>query len=95
MEPQLNIIQGMVSLVGIGYAMIGTSSFCRAQAAALKLGYQDDISTYLMISGKKNYFLIYCIKVFVKLMTEILRNELFCFCSLQECGLHSFILEIV
>ena len=65
MEPQLNIIQGMVSLVGIGYAMIGTSSFCRAQAAALKLGYQDDISTYLMISGKKNYFLIYCIKVFV------------------------------
>lgn len=58
MEPQLNLIQGMVGLVGLGYAMIGTSSFCRAQATALKLGYEDNISTYLMISGNQIIYLV-------------------------------------
>ena len=51
-EPQVGIIQGVLVMVGLGYAMIGTSSFCRAHAAAIKLGYQDNISTYIMISGK-------------------------------------------
>ena len=54
-EPQLRLIQGVVAMVGLGYAMIGTSSFCRAHAAALKLGYQDNISTYIMISGTNIY----------------------------------------
>ena len=48
----LRLIQGMVGLVGFGYAMIVPSSFGRAQAAALNLGFDNDLNTYIMISGK-------------------------------------------
>ena len=58
MEPQLNLIQGMVGIVGLGYAMVMTSSFCRSQATALKLGYEDNIGTYLMISGNQRIYLV-------------------------------------
>ena len=44
-ETQLSLIQGMVAVVGLGYGMIVTSSFCRAQATALQLGYDDNIIT--------------------------------------------------
>ena len=50
-ETKLSIIQGMVGLVGFGYALVMVSSFGRAQTAALNLGYADDINTYIMISG--------------------------------------------
>ena len=50
-EPRVSLIQGVCAAVGIGYAMIGTSSFMRAQSAALNLGYEDNIKTYIMISG--------------------------------------------
>jgi len=50
-ETQLSIIQGMVGLVGFGYALVMVSSFGRAQSAALSLGYADDLNTYIMISG--------------------------------------------
>ena len=50
-ETKLSIIQGMVALVGFGYALVMVSSFGRAQTAALNLGYADDINTYIMISG--------------------------------------------
>ena len=53
-ETKLSIIQGMVAMVGFGYALVMVSSFGRAQSAALKLGYADDINTYIMISG--NFF---------------------------------------
>ena len=52
-ETQLSIIQGMVGLVGFGYALVMVSSFGRAQSAALSLGYADDLNTYIMISGKE------------------------------------------
>ena len=48
----LPLIQSMVGLVGFGDAMIVPSSFGRAQAAALNLGYENDLNTYIMISGK-------------------------------------------
>ena len=52
LETNLSVIQGMVGLVGFGYALVMVSSFGRAQSAALNLGYVDDINTYIMISGK-------------------------------------------
>ena len=50
-ETQLSVIQGMVAMVGFGYALVMVSSFGRAQSAALNLGYADDLNTYIMISG--------------------------------------------
>ena len=65
-EPSVSLIQGVCGAVGIGYAMIGTSSFMRAQSAAMKLGFEDNIKTYIMISGHlylfsltNRYFLLY------------------------------------
>ena len=55
-ETQLSIIQGMVGLVGFGYALVMVSSFGRAQSAALSLGYADDLNTYIMISGTEHTF---------------------------------------
>ena len=51
-ETKLSMIQGMVGLFGFGDALVMVSSFGRAQSAALKLGYVDDINTYIMISSK-------------------------------------------
>ena len=50
-DVELPIIRGILVLVGIGITFVMVSSFGRAQAAALKLGYADDINTYIMISG--------------------------------------------
>jgi len=50
-ETKLSTIQGMAALVGFAYASIVVSSFGRSQRAALKLGYADDINTYMAISG--------------------------------------------
>ena len=57
LETNLSVIQGMVGLVGFGYALVMVSSFGRAQSAALNLGYVDDINTYIMISGKVSRYL--------------------------------------
>ena len=54
MQTQLGLIQGAVGLIGLGYGMVATSSFGRAQASAIRLGYEDNISTYIMISGKNS-----------------------------------------
>ena len=51
-ESNLLLIQGMIGLVAIGYALILVSSFGRAQSAALSLGYENDLNTYIMISGE-------------------------------------------
>ena len=56
--PSLNVgtpfqgVLGMVSLIGLGYGLVMVSSFGRSHLAAMNLGFKDDISTYLMISGK-------------------------------------------
>ena len=50
-ETKLSIIQGMAGVLGFGYAAIVVSSFGRSQRAAMKLGYNDDINTYIAISG--------------------------------------------
>ena len=58
-DTKLSLIQGMVGLVGFGYALVMVSSFGRAQTAALNLGYVDDINTYIMISGKLLIYIQY------------------------------------
>ena len=50
-ETELSAIQGMVGLAGLGHGLLLASSFVRAQKGALTLGYGDNITTYLMISG--------------------------------------------
>lgn len=39
------------AFAALGYGPISVSTFGRAQRAAKKLGYEQDIATYLMISG--------------------------------------------
>ena len=51
-QPHTSLIQGMAGLMGLGYALVMISTFSRAQMAALENGFPDDISTYLMISGR-------------------------------------------
>ena len=40
-----------VALAGIGIGMVMVSTFGRSQSAAIIIGYNDDIDTYLSISG--------------------------------------------
>lgn len=40
-----------MALSGFGYALVMVSTFTRSQAGALKHGFEDDIDTYLLISG--------------------------------------------
>ena len=70
-EPQLSLIRGACAAVGLGYAMTATSSFIRAQSAAIKLGYEDNINTYIMISGYI-FFKIYSFKILTVLCRFII-----------------------
>ena len=54
-ETKLSLIQGMAGLLGFGYASIVVSSYGRSQKAAMKLGYNDDIDTYIVISGNLKF----------------------------------------
>ena len=40
-----------MGLSGVGLALISVSTFSRAQAAPIQLGYQKDLPTYLLMSG--------------------------------------------
>ena len=53
-ERRLPIIQGMIGLDGFGNALVMVSSFGRAQSSALKLGYANDINTFIIISGRES-----------------------------------------
>ena len=44
----------MMVLAGAAYSALVVSSFSRAQKRVLELGYEDDINTYVMISGRKS-----------------------------------------
>jgi hypothetical protein len=46
------LIQGSAGILSGGYAMIMVSTFGRAQAAAIRKGYNDDLDTYIFISSK-------------------------------------------
>jgi hypothetical protein len=57
LTPSVPLIQGAVALSGLGYGMVLVSTFGRSQKAAIRKGYNDDIDTYLIISGNlsKNF----------------------------------------
>ena len=40
-----------MAIEGFGCAFVIVSTFARSQGAALKHGFNDDINTYLLISG--------------------------------------------
>lgn len=40
-----------MGISGFGYALIMVSTFTRSQAEAIEHGFEDDIDTYLLISG--------------------------------------------
>jgi hypothetical protein len=46
-------LQGIMVLHAFGIACVLVSTFTRSQLAAKQKGYQQDISTYLFISGRK------------------------------------------
>ena len=51
LEPSVPLVQGLMCLVGVGFALVMVSTFSRAQTAPIRLGYQKDLSTYLLMSG--------------------------------------------
>ena len=52
LEPNVNLIFGMVALIGLGYALIAVSTFARALKESVKRGYSASIGTFVVISGK-------------------------------------------
>ena len=57
--PSVGLIYGMLTLAGMAYGVIIVSTFARSQGAAIRLGFSNDLPTYLLISGK--YLLNMCI----------------------------------
>ncbi len=51
LEPSVKLIQVLMGLVGLGFACVMVSTFGRAQTAPIRLGYQKDLATYMLISG--------------------------------------------
>ena len=44
--------------MGAGYALIMVSTFGRAQSAAIRNGFDDDLGTYIFISSKMFFIFI-------------------------------------
>lgn len=53
----LGLIQGCMAIVGLSNGLILVSTYGRSQRAAIRNGYNDDMDTYLIISGKALMFL--------------------------------------
>ena len=51
LEPSVPLVRGLMCLVGVGFSLVMVSTFSRAQTAPIRLGYQRDLSTYLLMSG--------------------------------------------
>jgi hypothetical protein len=57
--PTVPLIQGSLAILGLGYGMVMVSTFGRSQRAAIRKGFNDDMDTYLIISGNwmnQSYF---------------------------------------
>jgi hypothetical protein len=50
-NPGVIIKNMLLGIIGFCSAMVMVSSFLRAQKSAIKLGFNDDINTYIFISG--------------------------------------------
>lgn len=53
-SPSLVTSQAMMAVIGFGQASVMASTFGRSQRAAAKQGFRQDITTYLLISGKNS-----------------------------------------
>ncbi|TRY80689.1 hypothetical protein TCAL_09016 [Tigriopus californicus] len=50
-EPSVNLLFGMGAWIGFSYTFCMVSTFSRAHNEAMKRGYNDDLPTYLILSG--------------------------------------------
>jgi len=50
--PAVGLIQGSAAILGTGYGLIVVSSFGRSHRAAMRHGFNDDLDTYMFISGE-------------------------------------------
>jgi hypothetical protein len=51
LTPTVPLIQASMAICGLGYGMVLVSTFGRSQRAAIRKGFNDDMDTYLIISG--------------------------------------------
>ena len=52
LSPSPQLIIGCGAIIGFAYSQIMVSTFARAHGASMRLGYEDDINTYFLLSGK-------------------------------------------
>ena len=69
------VIYCMSTLAGLGMGLVTVSSFSRLKSAILHQGFEDNINTYLLMSGKIIYFNPISDKCDSK-----------CMCLFQACG---------
>ena len=50
-ETSLGLIQGSMAIIGLSNGFILVSTYGRSQRAAIRNGFNDDMDTYLIISG--------------------------------------------
>ena len=50
-SPNAGLIYGSITLIGIGSGLVQVTTVVRSQGAAIRLGFDDDLPTYLLISG--------------------------------------------
>lgn len=49
--PSLGLVMAAMAINGTGMGFTLVSAFTRAQSAVLRLGYRDDLNTFIFISG--------------------------------------------
>ena len=52
LQPNLSLLYGMDAIGGVAVAIYTVSTYGRVHNAAMRLGFNDDIDTYLLISSK-------------------------------------------
>jgi len=55
--PTTSLVQGTVTFLGTGFAMIMVKTFGRSHATGIRNGYNDDLKTDMFISSVKKLFL--------------------------------------
>jgi hypothetical protein len=50
--PTVDLMIGMSAVVGVGYSAVMVSTFARGYNMAMEKGYDDDMDSYLAISGQ-------------------------------------------
>ena len=50
-SPNAGLVYGSITLIGIGSGLVQVTTVVRSQGAAIRLGFDDDLPTYLLISG--------------------------------------------